>query len=120
MDLSNRVIINVGGIRHETYKSTLKKIPATRLSRLTEALVNYNPILNEYFYDRHPGVFAQVLNYYRTGKLHYPVDVCGPLFEEELEFWGLDSNQVGSSLYIILICVLGIKEKTFFAQKCHV
>ena len=43
---------------------------------------------------RHPGVFAQILNYYRTGKLHYPTDVCGPLFEEELEFWGLDSNQV--------------------------
>jgi len=36
----------------------------------------------------------QVLNYYRTGKLHYPTDVCGPLFEEELEWWGLDSNQV--------------------------
>lgn len=30
----------------------------------------------------------------RTGKLHYPTDVCGPLFEEELAFWGLDSNQV--------------------------
>ncbi|KAG7311978.1 hypothetical protein JYU34_001407, partial [Plutella xylostella] len=29
-----------------------------------------------------------------TGKLHYPTNVCGPLFEEELEFWGLDSNQV--------------------------
>ncbi|EAA43883.4 AGAP008202-PA, partial [Anopheles gambiae str. PEST] len=75
-------------------KATLKKIPATRLSRLTEALANYDPVLNEYFFDRHPGVFAQVLNYYRTGKLHYPTDVCGPLFEEELEFWGLDSNQV--------------------------
>jgi len=36
----------------------------------------------------------QILNYYRTGKLHYPTDVCGPLFEEELDFWGLDSNQV--------------------------
>lgn len=120
--------------RYETYKATLKKIPATRLSRLTEALANYDPILNEYFFDRHPGVFAQILNYYRwgrghgmtpcfnsggcclprnsivgvkagvvrtqlfpfhsTGKLHYPTDVCGPLFEEELEFWGLDSNQV--------------------------
>ncbi|XP_033321500.2 potassium voltage-gated channel protein Shaw [Megalopta genalis] len=91
---NDRVILNVGGIRHETYKSTLKKIPATRLSRLTEALANYDPVLNEYFYDRHPDVFAQVLNYYRTGKLHYPTDVCGPLFEEELEFWGLDSNQV--------------------------
>ncbi|PAA61971.1 hypothetical protein BOX15_Mlig004927g1 [Macrostomum lignano] len=93
-DADNRVILNVGGIRHETYKATLKKIPATRLSRLTEALANYDPILNEYFFDRHPGVFAQILNYYRTGKLHYPTDVCGPLFEEELEFWGLDSNQV--------------------------
>ncbi|XP_074107356.1 potassium voltage-gated channel protein Shaw [Cotesia typhae] len=94
MDAENRVVLNIGGIRHETYKATLKKIPATRLSRLTEALANYDPILNEYFFDRHPGVFAQVLNYYRTGKLHYPTDVCGPLFEEELEFWGLDSNQV--------------------------
>ncbi|KNC25350.1 Potassium voltage-gated channel protein Shaw [Lucilia cuprina] len=94
MDSENRVVLNVGGIRHETYKATLKKIPATRLSKLTEALANYDPLLNEYFFDRHPGVFAQVLNYYRTGKLHYPTDVCGPLFEEELEFWGLDSNQV--------------------------
>ena len=93
-DSDNRVILNVGGIRHETYKATLKKIPATRLSRLTEALANYDPVLNEYFFDRHPGVFAQILNYYRTGKLHYPTDVCGPLFEEELEFWSLDSNQV--------------------------
>lgn len=54
-----------GQPRYETYKATLKKIPATRLSRLTEALANYDPVLNEYFFDRHPGVFAQVLNYYR-------------------------------------------------------
>lgn len=80
--------------RYETYRATLKKIPATRLSRLTEALANYDPVLDEYFFDRHPIVFAQILNYYRTGKLHYPTDVCGPLFEEELDFWGLDSNQV--------------------------
>ncbi|CAG0912765.1 unnamed protein product, partial [Notodromas monacha] len=94
VDGENRIILNVGGIRFETYKATLKKIPATRLSRLTEALANYDPVLNEYFFDRHPGVFAQIMNYYRTGKLHYPTNVCGPLFEEELEFWGLDSNQV--------------------------
>lgn len=94
LDVENRVVLNVGGIRFETYKTTLKKIPATRLSRLTEALANYDPVLNEYFFDRHPGVFAQILNYYRTGKLHYPTNVCGPLFEEELEFWGLDANQV--------------------------
>lgn len=70
MDAENRVVLNCGGIRHETYKATLKKIPATRLSRLTEALANYDPILNEYFFDRHPGVFAQVLNYYRCVSLN--------------------------------------------------
>ena len=53
MESDNRVIINCGGIRHETYKTTLKKIPATRLSRLTEALANYDPVLNEYFFDRY-------------------------------------------------------------------
>ncbi|ETN61339.1 hypothetical protein AND_007005 [Anopheles darlingi] len=92
--VEHQVSTKAAATKYETYKATLKKIPATRLSRLTEALANYDPVLNEYFFDRHPGVFAQVLNYYRTGKLHYPTDVCGPLFEEELEFWGLDSNQV--------------------------
>ena len=104
-DFDNRVTLNVGGIRHETYKTTLKKIPATRLSRLTEALANYDPVLNEYYFDRHPGVFAQILNYYRTGKLHYPTDVCGPLFEEELEFWGLDANQVKNSFEVLGIVI---------------
>ena len=33
MDAENRCILNCGGVRHETYKTTLKKIPATRLSR---------------------------------------------------------------------------------------
>ena len=69
MDGENRITLNVGGIRFETYKATLKKIPATRLSRLTEALANYDPVLNEYFFDRHPGVFAQILNYYRNVSL---------------------------------------------------
>lgn len=93
-DQQNRVTLNIGGTRYKVYKSTLKKIPATRLSKLTESLANYDPNANEYFFDRHAGVFAQILNYYRTGKLHYPTNVCGPLFEEELDFWGLDSNQV--------------------------
>jgi len=84
MSDNTKVIINVGGVRFETMRSTLKKIPATRLSKLTSNLPNYDSILNEYFFDRHSGAFAQILNYYRTGKLHYPLDVCGPLFEEEL------------------------------------
>ncbi|XP_060135387.1 potassium voltage-gated channel subfamily C member 2 isoform X3 [Zootoca vivipara] len=143
-----RVILNVGGTRHETYRSTLKTLPGTRLALLAcespgggeehqapplpappPPLPAPNPGPNpgggsgggaggpldgaggsawsprsngggggatccEFFFDRHPGVFAYVLNYYRTGKLHCPADVCGPLFEEELAFWGIDETDV--------------------------
>uniref|UniRef100_A0A915MHU1 BTB domain-containing protein n=1 Tax=Meloidogyne javanica TaxID=6303 RepID=A0A915MHU1_MELJA len=66
--VENRIILNVGGIRYETYSHVLKKIPATRLSRLTPNLSNYDPVKNEYFFDRHPGAFSLILNYYRTGR----------------------------------------------------
>ncbi|CAL8379645.1 unnamed protein product [Gadus morhua 'NCC'] len=95
---SEKIVINCGGVRHETYRSTLKTLPGTRLSFLTEPDAynnfDYDPKLDEFFFDRHPSVFSFILNYYRTGKLHCPNDVCGPLFEEELAFWGIDETDV--------------------------
>ncbi|XP_076153492.1 voltage-gated potassium channel KCNC2 isoform X4 [Alosa pseudoharengus] len=108
-DDNERIILNVGGTRHETYRTTLRTLPGTRLALLASdsdiesvldhlqqvpGFIEYNARNNEYFFDRHPGVFAYVLNYYRTGKLHCPADVCGPLFEEELSFWGIDETDV--------------------------
>ncbi|KAJ8253595.1 hypothetical protein COCON_G00202070 [Conger conger] len=95
---SEKIVINCGGVRHETYRSTLKTLPGTRLSWLTEpdafSNFDYDPKSDEFFFDRHPNTFAFILNYYRTGKLHCPNDVCGPLFEEELAFWGIDETDV--------------------------
>ncbi|XP_078273477.1 voltage-gated potassium channel KCNC2-like isoform X3 [Rhinoraja longicauda] len=95
---NERIVLNVGGTRHETYRNTLKTLPGTRLALLADSdgqsNSEYDPKVNQYFFDRHPGVFAYVLNYYRTGKLHCPADVCGPLFEEELAFWGIDETDV--------------------------
>ncbi|KAL2101123.1 hypothetical protein ACEWY4_002884 [Coilia grayii] len=95
---SEKIVINCGGVRHETYRSTLKTLPGTRLSWLTEpdaySNFDYDPKTDEFFFDRHPATFAFILNYYRTGKLHCPNDVCGPLFEEELAFWGIDETDV--------------------------
>lgn len=93
----NRICINVGGRKFETYKTTLKAIPDTRLSWLSENRSlnpDFDPSTGEYFFDRHPGMFQMILNYYRTGKLHVPMDVCGPAFEEELAYWGLDETQI--------------------------
>uniref|UniRef100_A0A4W5MHN9 Potassium voltage-gated channel, Shaw-related subfamily, member 1a n=1 Tax=Hucho hucho TaxID=62062 RepID=A0A4W5MHN9_9TELE len=97
-DENDRIVINVGGIRHQTYRSTLRTLPGTRLAWLAEpdahSHFDYDPKIEEFFFDRHPGVFAHILNYYRTGKLHCPADVCGPLYEEELAFWGIDETDV--------------------------
>ena len=100
---NDKVVINVGGVRHETYTSTLRNIPDTRLYWISEnntQLPEYDPNVNEFFFDRHPTVFGQILNFYRTGKLHCPNDVCGPLFEEELAFWGIDELQVESCCWL--------------------
>jgi len=87
----------VGGQKHETFVSTLASIPDTRLAWIAErALKDPRPLgqKREFFFDRNPAVFTHILNFYRTGKLHCPRDVCGPLFEEELNFWGLDEKQI--------------------------
>ena len=92
-----RLLLNVGGQKHETFVSTLASIPDTRLAWIAErALKDPRPLgqKREFFFDRNPAVFTHILNYYRTGKLHCPRDVCGPLFEEELTFWGLDEKQI--------------------------
>ncbi|KAI8489584.1 Potassium voltage-gated channel sub C member 1 [Branchiostoma belcheri] len=63
----NRIVLNVGGCRHETYLSTLRNIPDTRLAWLAEAPHNadFDRVTGEHFFDRHPGLFSQV-QYYST------------------------------------------------------
>lgn len=89
-----RVVLNVGGQRHETFLTTLENFPDTRLAWISEYLRKNPSRDREFFFDRHPGLFAHVLNYFRTGKLHVPRDICGPMFEQELAFWGIDSKQI--------------------------
>ena len=100
----DKIIINVGGQKHVTYRSTLRNIPDTRLSWLADGSAihsaDFDRETGEFYFDRHPTVFSHILNYYRTGKLHVPYDVCGPLYEEELQFWGIDDSQVESCCWI--------------------
>ena len=101
-DKHTRIIFNVGGQRHETFLSTLKAIPGTRLSWIAENYLllqqspAYDSVKEEFFFDRNPTVFVSILNYYRAGELHYPNNVCGPSFATELRFWGLDEAQMQS------------------------
>lgn len=96
-DNQDKIYINVGGKRHESYLSTLRNIPDTRLAWMAESIMNKQGeelARKELFFDRHPDLFGLILNYYRTGKLHAPRDVCGPLFEDELNFWGIEEKEM--------------------------
>lgn len=64
----DRIVLNVGGVRHETHLATLRKIENTRLSCLAERH-EFSGVQKEvYFFDRHPAVFNSVIDFYRTGQ----------------------------------------------------
>ncbi|CAG8505889.1 4737_t:CDS:2 [Paraglomus brasilianum] len=76
-----KIILNVGGIKFETYRETLTAYPDTLLGtmfhpRNQELLRPVDGTTNEYFFDRDGNAFYYVMEFYRTGTIswHPPHD----------------------------------------------
>ncbi|NP_001191593.1 noninactivating potassium channel [Aplysia californica] len=89
-----RILLNVGGVRHETHVSTLRTVPNSRLSRLAETHLENGGGRQEYFFDRHPSVFNSIIDFYRTRELHVPLEVCGAVVKRELDFWQINELEI--------------------------
>jgi len=85
-----RIIINVSGLRVETQLTTLERFPDTLLGDPDRRNRYYDPLRNEYFFDRNRPSFDAILYYYQSaGRLRRPINVPLDVFSEEVKFYEL-------------------------------
>ena len=65
-DASERIAINVSGMRVETRLKTLSRFPDTLLGDDSRRTRYYDPLRNEYFFDRNRLCFDSILYYYQV------------------------------------------------------
>lgn len=88
--LTERLAINVSGMRYETQLRTLAQFPDSLLGDPRRRLRYFDPMRNELFLDRSRVCFDAVLYFYQSGgRLRRPANVPLDMFLEELHFYEL-------------------------------
>ncbi|KAA0723338.1 Potassium voltage-gated channel subfamily A member 4 HPCN2 [Triplophysa tibetana] len=85
-----RVVINVSGLKFETQMKTLAQFPDTLLGDPEKRIRYFDPLRNEYFFDRNRPSFDAILYFYQSGgRLKRPANVPFDIFSEEVKFYEL-------------------------------
>eukprot|EP00105_Crassostrea_gigas_P004222 XP_011417367.1 PREDICTED: potassium voltage-gated channel protein Shab [Crassostrea gigas] len=87
---SSLVEIYVAGTRFEIPKESIAKNQETLLGKMLPELSKEKG--GDISFNRPEEAFKAIHNYFLTGKLHMPLNVCPGQFAEELEFWGVGSE----------------------------
>ncbi|XP_068163042.1 potassium voltage-gated channel subfamily A member 3-like [Antennarius striatus] len=94
-DRCERVHINVSGLRFETQLKTLNQFPHTLLGDPKRRARYFDPLRNEYFFDRSRPSFDGILYYYQSGgRLQRPATVSVDVFLGEINFFELGEEAV--------------------------
>ncbi|XP_063303875.1 shaker-related potassium channel tsha2-like [Pelobates fuscus] len=94
-DCCERVVINISGLRFETQLRTLSQFPQTLLGDPRKRMRFFDPLRNEYFFDRNRPCFDAILYYYQSGgRLRRPVNVPVDIFLEEIKFYELGEEVI--------------------------
>ncbi|XP_046882551.1 potassium voltage-gated channel subfamily A member 10 [Hypomesus transpacificus] len=87
---NHKVLINVSGMKYETQMSTLTQFPDTLLGDPMKRMRYFDPMRNEYFFDRNRPSFDGILYFYQSGgKLRRPANVPLDVFVNEIVFYEL-------------------------------
>lgn len=86
-DFNDKIILNVGGIKYETYRSTLAQYPDTLLGRMFTSSKDMTNNRNQFDFDRDGEIFKYIFDYYRNGFINIPKDVIISNYIAELNFW---------------------------------
>ncbi|XP_068451015.1 potassium voltage-gated channel subfamily A member 3-like [Clinocottus analis] len=85
-----RVVVNISGLRFETQLKTFNQFPDTLLGDPRKRMRYFDPLRNEYFFDRNRPSFDAILYYYQSGgRIRRPVNVPIDIFSEEIRFYQL-------------------------------
>ncbi|RIB23838.1 BTB/POZ protein [Gigaspora rosea] len=103
-----KIILNIGGIKYETFRSTLTSQPETLLGTIFQdqnECIKNSVNGNEYFFNRNGELFCYIMEFYRTGKLLFPTmylwhedQITYQHFEEELDYFQINKSKLFSSL----------------------
>lgn len=90
MDSTTLISINLRGTVFLVPKWSLEKAPRNSpLSLLSKESCHYIKATDQFYFDRSPIVFEQILDYLSRGELHIPNHVCSHSVKTELDFWGI-------------------------------
>lgn len=87
-----RIVLNVGGVRFETWLSTIMKYPDTLLARMFSEQNRQMLVRDqnkEYFIDRNGRYFEPILEFYRTGDLLVPPTLSAEIVQKEVDYFQL-------------------------------
>ena len=110
---TNRISFNARWSIFKVNATNLDSYPRKRLGKLVQKIKkkdeievsklcdDFNFETNEYYFDRDPYIFNQILNFYQTGKLHIGHSDCVYFVRDELEYWQIDEFLVENCCKII-------------------
>ncbi|XP_072312241.1 potassium voltage-gated channel subfamily A member 1-like [Eucyclogobius newberryi] len=93
--LSERLAINVSGMRYETQLRTLAQFPDSMLGDPRRRSRYFDPLRNELFLDRNRACFDAILYFYQSGgRLRRPTNIPLDIFMDELQFYELGEDVI--------------------------